>query len=112
MYLCKKETQWRKANQIHNWFVQNIQGGFDGGAEYTLSVDDLKELLSTCETVMSDKNRAQELLPTLEGFCYGNYEYDDLYFKQIENTIKKLKVILKDVEFCEKSPEFIYRSYW
>ena len=28
---------WRKANQIHNWFVQNVQGGEDDCGIYEVS---------------------------------------------------------------------------
>jgi len=38
---------WRKANQIHNWFVDNVQGGDDDCREYGVSIEHLKELLST-----------------------------------------------------------------
>jgi hypothetical protein len=43
---------WRKANQIHNWFVKNVQGGEDNCREYEVSREQLKELLDTVNTVI------------------------------------------------------------
>jgi len=37
---------WRKANAIHNWFVQNVQKGKDDCRAYSVSTDDLRKLLS------------------------------------------------------------------
>jgi hypothetical protein len=43
---------WRKANAIHNWFVENVQDGEDDCKEYSVSEEDLKELLSVVNTVL------------------------------------------------------------
>lgn len=36
---------WRKANAIHQWFVDNVQEGEDDCGEYPVSEDDLRNLL-------------------------------------------------------------------
>lgn len=43
---------WRKANQIHNWFVNNIQDGIDD-CDYHREVtkEDLQELLEICREI-------------------------------------------------------------
>lgn len=43
---------WRKANQIHNWFVQNVQGGEDDCEFYEVSQSKLIELRDTCQKVI------------------------------------------------------------
>lgn len=43
---------WRKANQIHAWFVENVQGGDDDCADYCVSWERLEELLKVCEKVI------------------------------------------------------------
>ena len=44
---------WRKANAIHNWFVQNTQGGDDKNGEETwVSREQLQELLDLCKQVL------------------------------------------------------------
>ena len=36
---------WRKANMIHQWFVDNVQDGMDDCKEHMVERDQLKELL-------------------------------------------------------------------
>lgn len=44
---------WRKANAIHNWFVQNTQDGEDrNGVETWVSREQLQELLDLCKHVL------------------------------------------------------------
>ncbi len=57
MYLTKKRDEevgyWRKANQIHRWFVSNVQGGKDDCGEYAVPRAKLMELKVICETVLN-----------------------------------------------------------
>jgi len=46
------EMQWRKANAIHNWFVQNVLG-CDECQEAAVSVEQLRELLATVNEVLA-----------------------------------------------------------
>ena len=39
---------WRKANQIHNWFVENVQDGVDDCSSYIVSKEQIEELLDVC----------------------------------------------------------------
>lgn len=43
---------WRKANHIHNWFVENIQNGEDNCGSYYVSREDLEKLKETCKKVL------------------------------------------------------------
>lgn len=45
---------WRKANQIHKWFVDNCQGGNDDCREYYVSKEKLKELLERCKRIKNE----------------------------------------------------------
>ena len=42
---------WRKANQIHAWFVENVQNGCDDCKAYEVSEEQLEELLDICKRV-------------------------------------------------------------
>lgn len=89
---------WRKANQVHNWFVKNIQEGIDDCKSYYVSGEKLKELVNICQEVLKDPNKAEILLPNRKGFFFGSTAHDEYYFKDLENTIKQLKSI--DVDDC------------
>ena len=99
---------WRKANQIHKWFVDNVQDGEDDCREYYVTEEQLTKLYNICKIVMKNKKLAPELLPTQEGFFFGSYEYDDYYFKDIKHTIEILKPIANGV----LTGDFYYSSSW
>lgn len=98
---------WRKANQIHSWFVKNVQNGNDNCGEYYVSEDKIKELLSLTNKVLNDHTKAESLLPAQEGFFFGSIEYDKYYFQDLLNTKEILEAVLSD-----KNGEFYYHSSW
>ena len=85
---------WRKSNQIHNWFVQNVQDGVDECQEAYVSREQLKELRDTCQKVLDNHELAEQLLPTIGGFFFGGTDYDKWYFDDLEDTIKIIKASL------------------
>lgn len=96
VYIIENQAYWRKANQIHHWFVQNVQGGEDDCKPYEVSGEQLLELVELCKKVLADHSLAEELLPTYEGFFFGNYEYDEDYFYDLQNTVNQLSDIDSD----------------
>jgi hypothetical protein len=102
---------WRKANQIHTWFVDNVQNGEDNCKEYYVTSEQLEELLSVCKIVSAskDKDKAESLLPPSAGFFFGSYEIDDWYWEQIDDTIEQLKRVLAKVP---EGWSFAYQSSW
>ena len=94
---------WRKANQIHNWFVENIQEGIDDCGDYPVTISQLDELKALCQEVLDDKSKAEELLPTKAGFFFGSIEYDDYYFDELIDTIRIIDNIKNDSEITEIS---------
>ena len=106
-YIIEEAGYWRKQNQIHRWFVENIQNGTDDCGEYYVSKADLETLLELCEKVKADNSLADELLPGVSGFFFGGTEYDEWYFDGIDNTIEILKEALED-----ENGEYLYSSSW
>jgi hypothetical protein len=102
-----EHAYWRKANQIHAWFVNNIQNGKDDCGTYEVTGEQLLELVNLCKKIL--KKRTQEFsentLPTQAGFFFGSYGYDDYYYQDIENTIEQLKDI-------KPTDMFTYHSSW
>lgn len=85
---------WRKSNQIHQWFVQNVQGGTDNCDEYSVSLDQLKLLSKTIEPALVSTAAASELMPTSEGFFFGSQEYDQYYFDDLKETKEKIDTLV------------------
>ena len=78
--------RWRKANEIHRWFVENVQNGQDDCRSYDVGVDQLKELLALIRKVIRTKNTA--LLPTSGGFFFGSTDYGDYYWQDLKRTAR------------------------
>jgi hypothetical protein len=98
---------WRKANQIHLWFVENVQDNVDNCGEYFVPKVKLEELLEICLAVKLNPEQAETLLPTASGFFFGGEEYDEWYFNDIEHTIEVLKEALAD-----DNASYYYSSSW
>jgi hypothetical protein len=96
---------WRKANQIHNWFVKNVQKGVDDCGTYYVSTEKLQKLVETCKEVLDNHELAEELLPTCSGFFFGDTKYDEYYFADLQDTINMLSDI-------DEECEYIYHASW
>ena len=115
---------WRKANHIHNWFVENVQNGEDDCGYYEVTKDQLEQLLDICIQVrdasrlvkdeytkrIQNPTVAQTLLPTCSGFFFGGTEYDEWYLKDIRETIKVLRKVLRTTDFEKEI--VVYVSSW
>jgi hypothetical protein len=101
---------WRKANAIHRWFVDNVQGGVDDCGEYKVTKEQLIQLHNTCNDVLADPNLAEQLLPTQPGFFFGGTEYNDGYMYDLQNTMEIIDNILEYKEYC--LDDLYYSSSW
>ena len=122
--IMKQVGYWRKANEIHNWFVENVQDGDDDcdyHNECTRGI--LEDLLHTCKTVLDscdttyrdgqvviDSSVAEELLPRCRGFFFGGDGYDEYYVSDIVDTIKILEDVLATTDF--ETQMVFYISSW
>jgi hypothetical protein len=106
-----KVGQWRKANQIHQWFVDNAQDGEDDCKKYYVTRGQLQELNDVCMKVCKskDKELAEELLSPSQGFFFGSYEIDEWYWEQLEDTLMQLGRVLTTVP---EEWSFAYQSSW
>lgn len=110
--IMKEIGYWRKANEIHNWFVNNVQMGVDECQLSIVTKEKLEELLSVCKEVNEelDVDVAKELLPTQSGFFFGGTDYNEWYYADIEKTIYIIENVLSNTNF-EKEVVF-YQSSW
>ncbi len=99
---------WRKANQIHNWFVNNIQKGNDNCGEYYVSQSQLQELLDLVNKALDNKD--PNLLPPKDGFFFGGTDIDEWYWQDLKNTKAQLERIFALPQLSDLS--FYYSSSW
>ena len=130
---------WRKANAIHKWFVDNIQGGKDDCGYYPVDMNDLARLHDACRKVLDstklveseggdileDASVAMEELPTVGGFFFGSTNYDGWYWWDLLHTVEKIEAIMENLMPAPKDSwrvihkdepdwyvEFYYHSSW
>lgn len=103
---------WRKANAIHNWFVNNCANGEDDCKPVWVSRESLEQLLDLVDTVLKSHSEevARKLLPPEQGFFFGSYEIDDWYWEDMENTKNLLTTILQNEKFA--GWDFEYEASW
>lgn len=129
---------WRKANAIHNWFVQNVQEGNDNCGTYYVDCDKLSELVDLCKKAVAVIDKAdimvkevhsgwsggqdtflaknvydcsdeiEDILPPTSGFFFGSTEIDDYYKDDLVNTIEVLEKELSS----SGSGDYYYSSSW
>lgn len=115
MYLfkCSKErteiAYWRKANQIRDWFVRHGYPENGNCMDYYLEKEDLEQLVRDCKAVLDNHDLAEELMPTSDGFFFGGTDYDEWYFKDLENTIEQVEKVIKETDWDN---ELVYYYEW
>ena len=119
-YVTEEIMYWRKANQIHGWFVSNCEERVPD-VKYDVTREDLENLLETCKKVLGILNQSEvkitqvvggwksgeqymvdhevydttdeimKLLPPTQGFFFGSDSIDQWYKETIEETITTLE---------------------
>lgn len=103
---------WRKANQIHHWFVQNIQGGNDDCGNYYVNDAVLIDLKNICDHIIAHPNDAMKMLPPSSGFFFGSSVVDEWYMEQIVYTSKRISEIFNIKKDSDMWVDFYYHSSW
>jgi len=99
---------WRKANAIHDWFVKTVQDGVDECQKSFVSREDITKLRDLCQRVTDNHELAPTLLPTRNGFFFGDTSYSEWYFEDVKSTI----------DICNRALalpdewDLYYRSSW
>lgn len=99
---------WRKANAIHNWFVENCQDGKDECQKSYVEPEQLLALRNLCDQAYTTRDATK--LPPTTGFFFGSTNIDDWYWQEILETRDKLDAILNDEAL--KDFDFEYQSSW
>lgn len=102
---------WRKANAIHKWFVNELANGVDECQPIYLGPDKLRELIDLCDQVTEDHSKAGELLPTANGFFFGDTAYDQYYFADIAHTADRLRYIVNEMD-AKHADTLVYQASW
>jgi hypothetical protein len=110
-YVIAEVAYWRKANAIHQWFVDNVQNGVDDCGDYYVERGHLEDLLKLVNAVLNKEMKPEDALPTQSGFFFGNTEYTEWYFDDLQSTKEQLEKILSNEELFKKW-DIMYHASW
>lgn len=107
---------WRKANAVHQWFVENVQGGTDDCGRYEVHPEALAALRGACEAAVAayeagDRGAAAQILPPTSGFFFGSTEVDEWYVGDLRHTIAEIDHIVR-AAIEVGGITFYYQSSW
>lgn len=108
-YVIERAGYWRKANAIHQWFVDNVQGGEDNCGTYFVTKEAMQELLDDVNSVLKKHKLASSVLPITDGFFFGSTDYDKYYFEDLRDTKAILEEALKPEN---QGSDYYYHSSW
>ena len=101
---------FRKFNALHNYIVNNLADCVDGCQEIEITKENLYALLDTLDRVDSNKDLAENELPTANGFFFGSTCYDDWYFSDVKDAIEMCELFLTKIDFDKY--ELVYLASW
>lgn len=119
--IIQRVGYWKNANQIHNWFVRNVN--FELGSEHDIyiPVDKLQKLLNAVKAVSKNISRANELLPVdsdsqISTICpltgiekiSSHVIYGQSYSAHLKYTEQILTQILEEPEILEGYAHIYY----
>ena len=112
---------WRKANAIHNWFVQNVQDGRDECQKSYVSPQNLRDLREACKAVLAVEHRPEKVvmetaiewgLAPKGGFFFGSLEYDEWYFGDLRYTVETINRLENKGVFDNAWTDIEYQASW
>ena len=62
--------------------------------EYSVSRKQLDLLNTAANATLAAPSRAKDYLPTMQGSCFGKYDYDSDYFTDLQSTAQVTRSIL------------------
>lgn len=78
--------EFRKVNFLIPFFEEQLGYEIKNLHKVRIYKEDAEELLRRCSAVLYDHSKAEELLPTQKGFFFGNTDYNDHYFEDVESV--------------------------
>ena len=125
MYLCRKQNEMRilliliafiyslisRAQVIENPVFDRTDVPSFHVDKIEVTKDKLIQLKEDCLTVLNDKSKAKELLPTQDGFFFGSTEYGEMYFDDLQYTVNHIDNVLDMMEDRDFGKMY-YFAWW
>lgn len=84
---------FRKVNFLFEFFSGSLN---EDETTAVITRGEMEELIEKCEFVLNNRDKADEILPTCDGFFFGSLDYDDYYFESVAKVLLSFQVILEN----------------
>jgi hypothetical protein len=88
------EKYFRKVNFLIPFVESKLDRELEDCESVDLSVEDMTDLVERCKTVLENHDKAEELLPTQSGFFFGSTDYDEWYFRDVQQVYDDASEVL------------------
>lgn len=106
-----EQIYWRKANQIRRWIVDHAGYPPQANCEpFVLTKDVLNRLIDDSIRVLVDHDIAVDVMPTSDGFFFGNTDIFEWYFQQLAETVRDVSALIAGTNFDEE--EIVYYEWY
>lgn len=108
---------WRKANEVHRFFVEQVQNNVDDCDMYIVPKEVLVDLYERCSCLLEsmedgvlNEQLAMTLLPTQDGFFFDSIDYDSWYIEDLKDTVAIIGQVLVNTDF--ENEYIVYYASW
>lgn len=91
--ISEEVAYWRKANQIHKWFVENVQDDNDNCGEYYVDNEKLQELVNLCKKVIETAKYTEGDILVSSGWKEGK-EFKEYEKGKVIANVEEIEAIL------------------
>lgn len=107
--LMTEVWEGRKENHIQR-AIEEITGQTVENCDYLfLTRKHVEQLVEKLQSVHADHELAQVVLPTQAGFFFGGTQYDEWYFRDIEQELEDFTKILNE---WDDHARYAYWAWW
>lgn len=89
-YASGNDMYYRKVNFLYAFFAEALED-----EQCVVTKHDVETVISHCKEVLADHSLAEKLLPTQAGFFFGSTDYNEWYFKDVEDVLEKFTKYLE-----------------
>ena len=89
-YASGNDMYYRKVNFLYAFFAEALED-----EQCVVTEHDVETIISHCKEVLADHSLAEKLLPTQAGFFFGSTDYNEWYFKDVEEVLEKFTKYLE-----------------
>lgn len=107
----KELAYFRKVNFLIPFFENYFNTKLENLKDLEITRESIEELKNRCEQVLNDHTLAKDLLPTQPGFFFGSTNYDEYYYKNVENVLEICKTLLPEFDNLKDGERIVF-NFW